>query len=305
MIPVGIDVSKEKLDIWMDDKLTVILNTVDEVRAFFKPHQGKDLHIVMEATGRLHREAHKTLNELGLTVTVINPFQSRHFAKAMNVICKTDKVDAQVLMLYAERMPLTATPALSDLEEKMQNLIRHLDDLKETRKGYDVRLKESKGFAAESLKRVIDNLKEEIKVVEKHILDLSDEDEELKKKKAILTSIPGVGEATALAMLGLMRELGTLTRNQACALAGLAPMNYESGKMQGKRHIQKGRHDLRSHLYMPMLGAVTKHNTVLKAFYERLVKAGKAPKVALVAVMRKLIVIANGLLQRGEYWNPE
>jgi transposase len=74
MIPVGIDVSKEKLDIWMDDKLTVILNTVDEVRAFFKPHQGKDLHIVMEATGRLHREAHKTLNELGLTVTVINPF---------------------------------------------------------------------------------------------------------------------------------------------------------------------------------------------------------------------------------------
>jgi transposase len=239
---------------------------------------------------------------LRFTVTVINPFQSRHFAKAMNVICKTDKVDAQVLCLYAERMPLTSTPALSDLEEKMQNLIRHLDDLKETRKGYDVRLKEAKGFAAESLKRVIDTLKEEIKSVEKHLSLLSDEDEDLKKKKAILTSIPGVGEATALAMLGLMRELGSLKRNQACALAGLAPMNYESGKMQGKRRIQKGRHDLRSHLYMPMLGAVTKHNAVFKAFYERLVRAGKAPKVALVAVMRKLIVIANGLLQRQEYW---
>jgi transposase len=302
MIAVGIDVSKEKLDIWMNNKLTVILNKVDAIKDFFKPYQDQELHIVMEATGRLHRDAHKILNELRFTVTVINPFQSRHFAKAMNVICKTDKVDARVLCLYAERMPLTSTPALSDLEEKMQNLIRHLDDLKETRKGYDVRLKETKGFAAESLKRVIDTLKEEIKSVEKHLSLLSDEDEDLKKKKAILTSIPGVGEATALAMLGLMRELGSLKRNQACALAGLAPMNYESGKMQGKRRIQKGRHDLRSHLYMPMLGAVTKHNAVFKAFYERLVRAGKAPKVALVAVMRKLIVIANGLLQRQEYW---
>ena len=302
MISVGIDISKEKLDIWMNDQLTVISNTGDAIRTFFKPHQGQALQIVMEATGRLHREAHKILDKLEFKVTVINPFQSRHFAKAMNVICKTDKVDAQVLCLYAERMPLSVTPALSDLNETLQNLIRHLDDLKETRKGYDARLKESKGFAAESLKRVIDQLKEEIKAVETHLFLLSDHDADLKKKKDILVSIPGLGELSAVVVLGLMRELGTLTRNQACALAGLAPMNFESGKMQGKRRIQKGRHDLRSHLYMPMLGAVTKHNPVFKAFYDRLVNAGKPKKVALVAVMRKLIVIANGLLQRRECW---
>lgn len=286
----------------MNNHLTCIANETDAIRTFFNSYPGQEHHIVMEATGRYHRVAHNVLEELGFNVTLINPFQGRHFAKAMNIICKTDKVDAKVLCLYAERMPLTLTPALNDLEETMQNIIRHLDDLKETRKGYEARLKESKGFAADSLKRVIDRLKEEIKVIEKELSRLSDEDGCLKEKKEILKSIPGIGESTAIVMLGLMRELGTLSRNQACALAGLAPMNYESGRMQGKRRIQKGRHDLRSHLYMPMLGAVYHHNPVFKRFYERLIQSGKAMRVALVAVMRKLIVIANGLLQRKEYW---
>ena len=302
MIAIGIDISKEKIDIWHNNKLTTLSNKEEAIGRFFKSYVGQEVKIVMEATGRYHRLSHKVLSDLNLSVMVINPYQSRHFAKAMNVICKTDKVDARVLCLYAEKMPFKTTKVLSEQEEEMQELVRHLDALKKSKTIYELRLKEVKGFAKESSERMLESLKKEIKVVEKALSSLTQQDKDSKKRNEILCSIPGIGETTSFVMLGLMPELGSLDRNAACALAGLAPMNFDSGKMQGKRHIQKGRHDLRRHLYMPILGAVTKYNPVLKRYYEKLIAAGKPAKVALTACMRKLIVIANGLLQRGELW---
>jgi transposase len=302
MIPVGIDIAKEKIDIWMQGILTSLKNNEKEIVEFFKSISPKEVQMTMEATGRYHRLAHRILSRMGFSVMVINPFQSRHFAKAMNILCKTDKVDARVLCLYAEKMPFEATAVASEKEEDMQNLSRHIDDLKRVRTSLKLRLKESKGLGRESLERVIETLNAEIGACEQALCKIVQNDSELKTKKEILESIPGVGATTATMLLCLLRELGSMTRREAAALSGLAPMNFDSGKMQGKRHIQKGRHDVRQNLYMPILGAVTKHNPVLMAFYKRLIEKGKPAKVALTACMRKLIVIANSLLRKGETW---
>ncbi len=301
MIPIGIDIAKEKIDIWMNGTLTTLKNNGKEIIKFFESVP-RESQIVMEATGRYHRLTHRVLSELGFSVMVINPFQSRHFAKAMNILCKTDKVDAKVLCTYAEKMTFKVTSLASALEEQMQNIVRHIDDLKKTKTSLLLRLKESDGFEKESLERVIKNLDKEIKCCKKTVFGMIQEDSQLKSKMEILESIPGIGATTAVTLLCLLKEMGSMTRQEAAALSGLAPMNFDSGKMRGKRHIQKGRHDVRQHLYMPILGAATKHNLVLKAFYERLIEAGKSAKVALTACMRKLIVIANSLLRKEEKW---
>lgn len=304
MIAVGIDIAKEKIDIWMNNKNTSIKNNEQAIKNFFEPIPRNDIRIVMEATGRYHRVAHRTLNVLGFNAMVINPFQSRHFAKSMNIFCKTDKVDAKVLSLYAERMDFLKTSVPSETEEKLQDLVRHIDDLKSILMQYENRLENTTGVPLQSLKRLIKAIKEEIKEVTKAIDELAKSDEHLSKRCEILTSIPGVGNATAVVLVSLIKELGGITNKGAAALAGLAPMNCDSGRFTGKRHIQKGRQDVRRFLYMPILGAATQHNPELKKFYDRLIAAGKPPRVALVACMRKLIVFANSLLRKEEMWSP-
>lgn len=301
MIAIGIDIAKEKIDIWMNGTLTTLKNEEKEISEFFKSVP-KESRTVMEATGRYHRLTHRILSEQGLPVMVINPYQSRHFARAMNITCKTDKVDAKMLSLYAERMPFEPQEICSKSEEEMQNLRRYMDDLIETRTSLLRRLHEAKDFEKESLERIIETLEKEIKDTEQKLYEIIQADAELKRRQEILESIDGVGRRTAITLQSLMKELGQMSRQEAAALAGLAPMNFDSGGMQGKRRIQKGRHDVRRHLYMPILGAVTRHNAVLKAFYKKLIDAGKPPKVALTACMRKLIIFANALLRKGEKW---
>jgi transposase len=144
MIPMGIDISKQKLDICYEQYVTTIDNTEEAIRDFFKSFIGKEVQIVIEATGRHHRLAHKILSELGLRVWVINPYQSRHFAKALNIVCKTDAVDSRVLCLYAQRMPCGETSVLSEGAQEIQDLVRYLDTLKASKMRYDLRLKETR-----------------------------------------------------------------------------------------------------------------------------------------------------------------
>lgn len=302
MVAIGIDIAKQKVDVWMNNKNTSIDNSEQALKTFFGPIQRTDIRIVMEATGRYHRLAHHTLNSLGFDVMVINPFQSRHFAKSMNIFCKTDKVDAKVLSLYAQRMEFLKTQVPSKNEEELQDLIRYLDDLKGILIQYEHRLEYVTGPALTSLKRLIKSIKEEIDAITKAIEKLIQSDKNLSSRCEILTSIPGVGKATAAVLVGLVRELGNISNREVAALAGLAPMNCDSGRFTGKRHIQKGRHDVRRFLYMPIVGAATVNNPVLKIFYKRLIAAGKPVRVALIACMRKLIVIANALLRKGERW---
>lgn len=302
MIAIGIDVSKHKLDIWSNGQLITIENNELAIKSVFEP-MDRGAKIVMEATGKYHRLAHATLEFLGFPVMIINPFQSRHFAKAMKVLCKTDKVDAKVLSMYAERMEFKSTPTLDAEESELQELLRHLEDLKSTKVDLAARLEGAGKFIKESLERALKSIKKEISKTEDRIKQLIEESPKLKEAKKILISIPGVGTTTAAVLLGLLKELGTLSSKEVASLAGLAPMNVDSGTMKGKRHIRQGRHDVRSHLYMPVIGAATKHNPVLKALYQRLVAAGKPGKVALTACMRKLVIFANAMLKKNEMWH--
>ncbi|MEK6846206.1 MAG: IS110 family transposase, partial [Nanoarchaeota archaeon] len=296
MIAIGIDIAKATVDIWMNNKGTTLKNNGKALRTFFDPIQRNDVKIVMEATGRYHRTAHRILNDLGFEVMVINPFQSNHFAKSMNVLCKTDRVDAKVLSQYAQCMNFSKTAVSTPAEAILQDLIRHLDDLKGILIQYENRLELAEGIALISLKRLIKSTEKEISVAEKAIQALIKSDDYLAKRCEILMSIPGIGEATAAVLVGLVKELGNISNKEAAALTGLAPMNRDSGGFSGKRHIQKGRHDVRRFLYVPIVGAATQHNAVLKEYYERLIAACKPTRVALMACMRKLFVFANTLL---------
>lgn len=301
-ISIGIDIAKEKIDCYCNDVHTQVSNNAKAIKAHFKSFD-KSLRVIMEATGKYHRTAHRELEELGFQVMVVNPYQSKHFAKALNLICKTDKVDAWMLAQFGKKMDFKATPCATKKQEKIQDLSRHLDDLKKLKHGLEMRIRESQGFIKKSLAKALHPLNKEIKATEKELKSLVDNDKSLSEKKVLLLSIKGIGETTAIVLLCYLKELGHLNKRQIAALSGLAPINNDSGKFRGKRRIQGGRHDIRSHLYMPILGAATQHNPRLKAFYERLIAAGKPHKVALTACMRKLIVWANALLTTGEYWN--
>jgi transposase len=303
MISIGIDVSKSKLDVFYCEKLFTIENIEKEITNFFKKLalQG-DCKIVLEATGKYHRLVHKILCELNYDIMIVNPFQSRHFAKSMNVICKTDAVDAKILSLYAEKMEFSNTILQTTEELEMQELSRHIEDLKHVKMELEARLRESDGFVEKSLAKAIKAIEKQIKEAESKLNSLVSSNDKLSNKCELLESIPGIGHQTAIMLLCNLRELGTLSKKQIIGLAGLAPINNDSGVFKGKRSVRGGRKDIRSNLYMPILGAATQHNKRLKLFYNHLVNSGKNKKVALTACMRKLVIWANAVLATSEKW---
>lgn len=304
MISVGIDIAKAKIDVYYNKKHYVVTNREKELKKFFKSLP-KDSQIVMEATGKYHRLSHKILDDLGFTVMVVNPCQSRNFTKALGLICKTDSVDARMLSLFGEKLDFKQTSVASDLELKLQELSRHLNDLKKLEVSLKARLEEADEFVKKSLQKMIKEVQKQIKAAESKLEELVAEDKELKGKKDLLLTIPGVGKRTALMLLSNLRELGKLPKNEIVALSGLAPRNNESGTFQGKRYVRGGRVGIRSSLFMPILGAATQYNKKLKAFYTRLVENGKSKKVALTACMRKLIVWANYMIANNVPWNTK
>ncbi len=305
IISMGIDVSKLKLDIYHAGKLTTIENKEEALKEHVKDLD-REIRVVMEATGKYHRLAHRVLVAHGFKVMVINPYQSRHFAKAMNVRCKTDAVDAKILCQYGETMRFEPTLLKERTQEELQELSKHLDDLKQIKVELDSRLKESTGsFIEDSLKETLKTIKEQIKETQKELKKRVSQEEGLKQKLALLMSIPGLGEFTGVMLLSYLKELGEVSKNEIAALTGLAPMNQDSGQMKGKRRIKGGRRDVRSHLYMVIVGAATQHNERLKALYQRHLEAGKPVKVALTACMRKLVIWANAILSSGLPWQED
>jgi len=301
-LPIGLDIAKLKIDFYSNSSHCVIANDEKSIKKHFKKLD-RTSPIVMEATGKYHRTAHRTLEEMGFDVMVVNPYQSKHFAKAMNLRCKTDKVDAKMLSIYAERMEFKKSPCMEQGEQKRLDLLRHLDDLKKIRIDINARARESSDFIEKSLKRTLMTIDLEIKKTEAKLLSAVRSDDATKRNFELLLTIPGIGDPTAISLLCLLRELGQASKREIASLSGLAPMNFDSGTKRGRRMIQGGRHDVRRHLYMPIVGAATKHNPRLKEFYTRLIASGKPGKVALTACMRKLIVWANAMLATGLPWN--
>jgi transposase len=259
-------------------------------------------YIAMEATGKHHRQAHRNLHAGGFAVTIVNPLRSRLFAEAIGALAKTDAIDAQVLAVMGESLKLEATKPPTQEMLDLQELFR----ARQAVVADTVALKNQLGEARIAL--VKKELKRRIKSAEgcknrldAEILKRIKADAALARRFAIVKSIKGVGPVAAMTLVIGMDELGSCTSKQASMLAGLAPVACDSGAKSGERRIRGGRADIRTGIYMSALAA-SRSNPDLKIFYQRLRDAGKDFKVAVTAVMRKLIVLANTLLHEDRLW---
>lgn len=261
--------------------------------------------IVFEATGPYSRAMELALTGAGLPAVKVNPRQARRFAEALGTLAKTDMVDAAMLARMGKALELPPRPAqsknilqLKDLLLVRRSLIKDLTAAKNRQKITALPL------IKKMIDRRIKQINADIVTIDAELAKLIAQDAELAKRAAILVSIPGIGDLTAAILLIEMPELGSIDAKQAASLAGLAPMTQASGSWKGKDHIRGGRAVLRQALYMPALVA-TRFNPNIKQLYQRLTDAGKPPKVAITAVMRKLVVFANALLQKGRQWEEK
>ncbi len=303
---VGIDVSKDYLDTGMrpGGKPERTRNREAEIDQLVQRLQAlKPALIVLEATGGLEMPVAAALATAGLPVAVVNPRQVRKFAEATGQLAKTDKIDAQVLAHFAEAIR-PAPRALPD-EQAQQ-----LGALLARRRQLVEMLAAEKNRLHSAGSRVRPRLKAHIEWLEQELADLDGElDQAVKdspvwrEKEDLLRSFKGVGPVLARTLLFELPELGCLGHKQIAKLVGVAPLNRDSGRQQGKRTIWGGRAIVRTTLYMAVLSAV-RFNPVIKTFYERLIQAGKPKKAAMIACMHKLLTILNAMLRDHKPWQP-
>jgi transposase len=304
---VGIDISKAWLDIAVHEREgTFRAGNEDEGIANLVKRM-KELGptlIVLEPTGGFEILVVAELTQAGLPVVVVNAKRVRDFARATGRLAKTDKLDAKVLAHFGAAL----RPAVRDLrsveEEELTALLtrrRQVLDMLTVEKN---RLVTVRAKMRTDIEAHIQWLSTSLKDLNQEIEEFVEEIPVWKEKDAILQSVPGVGPVTSATMLGMLPELGKLNRQQIAALVGVAPVNKDSGRKQGKRRVYGGRADVRSVLYMAALAA-KKFNPVIRNFYERLIKQGKEKKVALTACMRKLLVILNVMMHTNQPWRSQ
>jgi transposase len=258
----------------------------------------RKVHIICEATGPYHRAFVHALHQANITVSVLNPSRARHFARAKGLLAKTDSIDAQMLAECGPALKAVPTPAPDPLMVQLADLVTRRAQLVEVRASERTRLQQTAGkVAIASIKRHIVFLDHEIKAFLTRITQLIKALPALQHKVELLTQVKGVGSLTAASLLACLPELGSLSKNQVTSLAGLAPFNRDSGAHRGTRSIRGGRRDVRQTLFMAAFSA-SRSNPILMAFYQRLMAKGKPHKVALTAVMRKLLIHLNSLLKK-------
>ena len=304
---VGIDVCKDRLDVYLHPagRHLAVVNSGEGLRVVKRALAGgKVVLIVIEATAKYHRLAQRTLTQAGFAVAVVNPLRARLFAKAAGALAKTDRVDARMLATMGAALePQARPPAPAELEA-LQELVRARGATTRHLTGISNRLTTAQtSVLRRELRRQVKALEGMIARLDADIERRIAADPGLARRHRILRSVPGIGPAVAAVLLADLAELGTLSPKAAAALTGLAPIARDSGHTSGQRSIQGGRKAVRNALYMAALAAA-RHNPDLAAFYKRLRDKGKKPKVALTAVMRKLVVLANTLLKQDRQWTP-
>lgn len=303
----GIDVAKDKLDLGRSDAAGIATDAndqagIDRVVETLAACRGLAC-VVVEATGGFERPLLDALLEAGLPVALVNPGHVRHFAKALGVLAKTDAVDARVLAAFAQHAAPRLVERRAANRAELEALLTCRRQLVHVRTEQVNRRQQTRSKAAlRSIDAVLKTLAAQIESLERQIRRLIESDDDMGHFDRLLRSVPGVGPTLSATLLAEMVELGTLGRRRAAALAGVAPFNRDSGRSKGKRAIRGGRAAVRSVLYMATVAAM-RFNPVIRAFARRLLDAGKAKKVAIVACMRKLLTILNAMLRDGLRWD--
>ena len=304
-INIGIDTSSTQLDIYVrpiGDTLS-FKNTPEGIKDAVKTLRSyQPTRILIEATGRLEMAFVVAANKANLPVVVCNPGQVRQFAKAAGRVAKTDALDAQDIAHFGEALQ----PRITELKPEK---LRHISDLLTVRSQcLDMstmqknRLKRMPKSVHGSINRILKSIQKEIARIDEQLDALMDDVEEWKEKRDLLMSAKGVGKVLAYTLLSELPELGRLNRKEIAALVGVAPMNRDSGSYEGKRYIRGGRHKVRTVLFVSMMSAIQCHPK-LKPMYERMVADGKPKKVALVACIRKQLIILNTMMKNGTHWD--
>lgn len=303
---VGIDVSKAWLDV-----------AVEPQEKFWRTENGRaaiaklvrqlveltPTMIVVEATGGYEAKLVEALCAVGLPVARVNPGRVRRFAQGLNWLAKTDKIDARLLARFGEKANPRLTQLPNEQEKRLAALVKRRKQVLDMLVAEQNRLEnvdpDILPYIHDSLTMLQNQLDELDRAIQSHI----EQTPALKNSQDLLTTVPGVGKVTASTLTAQLPELGTCNRKQIAALVGIAPFPHDSGRKRGKRFIKGGRPSIRSVLYMAALSA-TRFNPVIRAFYKRLILAGKEFKVALVACMRKLLAILNAMIRNQQPWKP-
>jgi len=306
-IYAGVDVCKAWLDVYLHPigQAFRVPNTRAGLKALRRRLQPYAVVLIsMEATGKLHRLAHRMLHAWGHPVAVVNPYRARQFAQSAGALAKTDRIDARVLALFAEGLRPRAKPPAPETVAQLNECVQARAAAVEEATALANRLGASETtFLKRELRHRLKTLERHIARIEAEIGRLIASDPALARRYEILLSIPSVGPAVAATLTACLAELGALGAKEIAMLAGVAPVNCESGEKRGQQHIRGGRENVRRALYMASIVAA-RFNPDLKAFYRRLIAAGKPPKVALTALMRKLVILANTLLAENRMWQP-
>lgn len=304
---VGIDVSKDWLDVAVHEQTTFfrVKNDDQGIAELVEQLQTiKPVLVVLEATGGFEKMIVVELTRVGLPIVVTNPKRVRAFARSTGRLAKTDKLDASLLAHFGFAVRPEPRTLPNENEERLTGLLtrrRQIVDMLTVEKN---RLQTVRVEMRTDIVEHIGWLEARLTKLDEEINQFVESEPVWKEKDTILQSVPGVGPVTASTLLAMLPELGKLNRQQIAALVGVAPVNKDSGRKQGKRRVYGGRAAVRSVLYMAALSA-RKFNPVIREFYNRLIDQGKEKKVALIACMRKLLVILNAMLRENQLWQTQ
>jgi transposase len=304
---VGLDVAKSKVDACIHSeglRLSAPSTPEGEAEMVAWLRASRVGLAVMEASGGYERTWAEALRAAGFDVRIVDPKRIRHFAKAAGRLAKNDPIDAETIARFAEAFPDGAQPHDPAREE-----VGRLVQARTALKNMEDRIKQQRehhppALVAQALAAVAKTLRAELRKLNAAIAAKIKANPAFARRAELIDSVPGLGDQTVAGVIAWLPELGRISNKAAAALIGAAPYDDDSGQRKGGRSIKGGRRKLRDLLYMPVMGAATQHNPVLKAHYARLIARGKQAKVALIACMRKLIVILNTMLARDQTWNP-
>lgn len=305
---LGVDVGKYELAIFDGKTYYTYKNTAEDIQLFAKKiHSYQQVVIVaFEATGGYEQELSEILAKENILFVRLHPNKVRNYGKAIGYLAKTDRIDGKLIWDFASKTNQVPTNhLLSEDVSNLKALLGRREQLNNDKIRELNRIdKKMNPQIEKSIKRHISWIEEELKDLEKQIKQHVKNNEPLKSKIKLYESIKGIGFVTAAYLTSYVPELGNLEANKIASLIGVAPMNNDSGKKKGKRCITAGRANVRKVLYMAAVSAM-QFNQQMKEFYQRLIGRGKLPKVAITAVMRKLIILANSIMERGTPWQPE